>query len=114
MKTYLQNYGVSKHVFQTNNKTSKHEMEWIGDYDGKNANLHLHVNDDGIMKEVQMKLDNNDLIDLLNIPVNKSPLEQRLLNDFLHPKKNRKTIRNRNLKKSVNKKNTKKSRRYFK
>lgn len=91
MKTYLQNYGLSKHVIQRNNQTTKQEMEWIGDCDGKNANIHLHLNDNGATKEIQMKLGNNDLLDLLNIPVNKRHLDQRLIQDFGHQKKHKKT-----------------------
>jgi hypothetical protein len=111
MKSYFQNYGITKNVIQRNNQISRHEMEWIGDYDGKNANVHLHVNDNGDMKEIQMKLDNNDLMDLLTIPANKSPLEKRLIQDFFHMHN---TTKKRKTKRSHIKRKIRKSRRTLK
>lgn len=98
MNTYIQKYGLSKTILQRNNQTEKHEMEWMGDYDGKNAKLHLHMNDNGNMKEIQMKFDKNDLNDLLNVPVNNTSLEKRLIRDFLRVTTHKKRKTRRNLK----------------
>lgn len=105
MKKPIHVYGISKTISQINNKKSKKEMEWLGDYDGNVANVQLHLNENGKTKDLKMKLDKSDLINLLSFPTNNAPLEKRLLQDFpfstsLSPnikktkKTNVKTIRN--------------------
>lgn len=110
MNKIIQNYGVSKTIVQRNNQISKHEMEWIGDYDGKNANLHLHMNDNGNWKEIQMKFDNDDLFKLLSMPTVETPLERRLATDFLytHPHRHSKHKKTRTIVKRKSKKSRKK------
>jgi hypothetical protein len=83
MPTYIQNYGFTKTYIKDNNKKVKNELQWIGDYDGNNANVKLDINDNGIKKVVSMQLDNNDLMNILGIQPIQKPLEQRLTNDFL-------------------------------
>ena len=82
MSTHIQNYGFTKTFIKDNNRKIKNEIKWIGDYDGKNANIQLDINDNGKKEFVSMKLDNNDLIQLLGIQPVEVPLEQRLSNDF--------------------------------
>ena len=82
MSTHIQNYGFTKTFIKDNNRKLKNEIKWVGDYDGKNANIHLDINDNGRKEVVNMKLDNNDLINLLGIQPVEIPLEQRLSNDF--------------------------------
>jgi hypothetical protein len=105
MKNPIQMYGHTTTIVQRNNKKSKKEMEWTGDYDGNIANVHLHVNEDGKTKAMQMNLEKNDLINLLTVPTNNLALEKRLLHDFpfLHsttPKKKKTRRKYRSSKKS--------------
>jgi hypothetical protein len=97
MKKPIQMYGHTKTIVQRNNKKSKNETEWTGNYDGSIANLHLHLNKNGKTKDMQMKLHKNDLMELLSVPSNNMALEERLLQDFLFlpsiTPKNRKTRR---------------------
>lgn len=82
MPTHIQNYGFTKTFIKDNNRKLKNEIKWVGDYDGTNANIHLDFNDNGRKEVVNMRLDNNDLINLLGIQPVEIPLEQRLSNDF--------------------------------
>jgi len=84
MSIYIKNSGFTKTSIEKNNKKSKNEIKWMGDYNGIIANIDVSINDDGHKEQVNMKLDNNDLMHLLGIqPVNMS-LEDRLTNDFLN------------------------------
>jgi hypothetical protein len=84
MSNYVQNYGFTKTLVKDNGRKIKNEIKWVGDYDGKMANIYVDVNDNGNKQHVNMQLDNNDLRNLLGIqPINMS-LDQRLYNDFLH------------------------------
>jgi divalent metal cation (Fe/Co/Zn/Cd) transporter len=83
MSTYIENYGVTKSYIQNNNKESINEIKWKGNYNGEQANIELLINDDGNKQHMKMKLNNDELMELLSIqPVEKS-LEQRLLTDFI-------------------------------
>jgi hypothetical protein len=83
MTTYIQNYGFTKTLIKDNNRKSKSEIKWIGDYDGNKANIQLDINDNGNNKLVSIQLDNNDLMNLLGIQPVEMSLENRLSNDFL-------------------------------
>lgn len=83
MTTYVENYGFTKTLIKDKNHKIKHEMKWIGDYDGKIANIQYDINDNGSKEFVTMKLDNDDLKQLLGIHPNPIPLEERLSQDFL-------------------------------
>jgi hypothetical protein len=58
-------------------------MEWAGNYDGNMADLTVKLNDNGSKKVVDLKLDNQDLINLLNIPSHQSSLHERLSHDII-------------------------------
>jgi hypothetical protein len=83
MTTYIQNYGVTKSYIKQNNKKTINEIKWKGNYDGENANIELLFNDNGNKEHMKMKLDNDDLMELLNIQPIEQSLEQRLLTDFV-------------------------------
>jgi DNA replication protein DnaD len=56
----------------------------VGDYDGEEANIKLKINDNGDTNDMTIKMDNDDIRNLLGIqPVN-IPLERRLTQDFLN------------------------------
>lgn len=85
MKTYIKNYGSTKTYMRNNKKKSVNEINWMGDYNGNEANIAVMVNDNGHKEQIKMKLDNNDIIQLLNIPSVDRPLHERLTADFLYP-----------------------------
>lgn len=87
--TYIQNYGFTKTLFRDNQNVLHNEIKWRGDYDGKNANIDVDINDNGNREVVSMQLDNNDLRQLFGIQSVKTPLEKRLMNDFLSYKPSR-------------------------
>ena len=82
MSVNIQNYGFTKTIIKNNNKKTKNEINWIGDYDGNMANVDITINDNGEKEHIVMELTNDDINALLGIqPVNMS-LEDRLKNDF--------------------------------
>ena len=83
MPSYMQNYGFAKTVINKNNKKTKNEIMWNGDYNGNIANIEVNINDNGNEKIVKMQLDNNDILHMLGVQPINIPLEQRLQNDFL-------------------------------
>jgi hypothetical protein len=84
MSTYIQNYGFTKTLINNNNKLLNNEIKWEGNYDGSKANIYVDINENGKKEIIKMKLDNNDIEDLLGIPSVEIPLEERLKNDFLY------------------------------
>ena len=85
MSSYIQNYGFTKTLIQdNNNRYNKHsEIKWIGDYDGRVANIDVDINDNGNEESVNMQLNNHDLRAIFGIQPVEIPLEKRLQNDFL-------------------------------
>ena len=83
MPSYMQNYGFAKTVINKNNKKTKNEIMWNGDYNGNIANIEVNINDNGNEKIVKMQLDNNDILHMLGVQPINIPLEQRLQTDFL-------------------------------
>jgi hypothetical protein len=84
MSTYIQNYGFNKTLINENGHKIKKEINWIGDYDGNNANLEMDINNNGKKQSINMKLDNNDLMELLGVQPVEMSLDKRLANDFLY------------------------------
>jgi hypothetical protein len=83
MPAYMQNYGFAKTIINKNNKKTKNEIMWNGDYNGHIANIEVNMNDNGNREIVKMKLDNNDILNMLGVQPINIPLEERLQNDFL-------------------------------
>jgi hypothetical protein len=83
MATYIQNKGVTQTVFSNNNHKTRNEIKWNAAYDGDHANIKVDLNDNGKKNKYHMKLNNQDLANLLNIPAVNKPLESRLQRDFL-------------------------------
>lgn len=78
---YIQNYGFTKTVVQNNKYQQQNsEMKWIADYDGKEANIDVDVNENGHKENVHMKLNNDDLRQIFGITPVGIPLETRLAN----------------------------------
>lgn len=83
MSTIFKNYGFTKTLIQDKNNKINNVVQWKGDYDGKIANIDIDINDNGRNEFVSMKLDNNDLKNLLNVHSVDDTLENRLIKDFL-------------------------------
>jgi hypothetical protein len=71
------------------NDNSKDQLDWNADYDGNIANIKLNVTEDDErnkqkINQLNMKLTNNDLANLLSIPSIAGPIDQRLQNDFMN------------------------------
>ena len=84
MSIYIKNSGFTKTLIEKNNKKSKNEIKWSGDYDGKMANINVAINDNNNKENLNMKLDNNDLMEILGIQPVTMSLEDRLTNDFFN------------------------------
>lgn len=84
MINYIENYGYTNTMINKNNKKSNVSMEWVGNYDGNIADLTVKLNNNGSKKVVDLKLDNEDLINLLNIPSQQMPLDQRISHDIIN------------------------------
>ena len=85
---YIHNFGSTKTLIKTNNKNSKREVKWIGDYNGKEANIQVDVIKDNDRKVFNINMDNNEISRLLGIqPVN-IPIDERLRMDFLSDENN--------------------------
>jgi hypothetical protein len=79
----MQNYGFAKTIINKNNKKTKNEIMWNGDYNGNIANIEVNMNDNGNKEIIKMQLDNNDILNMLGVQPINMPLEQRLQTDFL-------------------------------
>lgn len=79
MSTYAQTYGFIK-TFK-NNKYD--DVEWLGDYNGDKANILFNMNNNGEQEQINVKLDNDDLLNILKIQPNELSLENSLSRDFL-------------------------------
>jgi hypothetical protein len=82
LDTYIKNRGVSKTIIHNNNHNESSEVNWDADYDGDSANISLDMKDNGLSKHYDIKLTNEDLASILNVPSVDTPLNKRLLNDF--------------------------------
>jgi hypothetical protein len=82
LDTYIKNRGISKTIIHNNNHNESSEVNWDADYDGDSANISLDMKDNGLYKHYDIKLTNEDLASILNVPSIESPLDKRLLNDF--------------------------------
>jgi hypothetical protein len=82
LDTYIKNRGTTKTIIHNNNRNQVEKIDWDADYDGKEANIKIDLNENGHNKHIHFSLDNNDLASILNIPTIDFPLEKRLKRDF--------------------------------
>lgn len=82
VKTYIKNSGITETILLDNNKKHFTKLNWDANYDGNEANININTNTDGIIDSYDIKLDNNDLIKILNIPSINTQLDKRLEMDF--------------------------------
>ena len=86
----IKNKGVTQtYIYnKNNNEGTASEIDW--DYDGKQANISVNLQSDaGAEQHYDIKLDNNDLAQILSMPSVNKPIDKRLLNDFKPRRKHR-------------------------
>lgn len=91
--TLIQNKGITETIINDNNRIHVNRTNWGANYDGKTANILLDSITNGKHNVLNIKLDNEDLARLLNVPADNVTLDKRLLMDFAKQKK----IKNRTL-----------------
>ena len=81
--TFIKNKGITQtYIYnKNNNKATASEIDW--DYDGQQANISVNLQSNtGYEQHYDIKLDNNDLAQILSMPSVNTPIDKRLLNDF--------------------------------
>jgi len=78
----MKSKGTSQNYINDNSDKHNQTVEWDVDYDGKQADVDVHVKSDGDEKHLQFQLDNEDLANMLNYPSEPKNLEDRLLRDY--------------------------------
>lgn len=79
----LLNIGSTNTTIRNNDKITNSSVKWSGDYDGKLANIHVAVDDNGRKENMDIKLTNDDISQLLGYPAVEKQLDKRLFDDFL-------------------------------
>ena len=76
----IANTGSTKILFTEGNQSPKKTVfEWSGNYDGKNAKIHMDLDIDGKKTKTDLKLSNQDLMNIIgSTNVVDSPIDQRL------------------------------------
>ena len=70
----------------------KKEVVVISNYDDNKGHIHVEINDNGRKKQINMKLKNNDIMNLFKIQPIDKPLHERLTSDFLYKPLNDPTL----------------------
>ena len=82
LNTYIKNRGITQTLVNNNNQKQFNQINWDADYDGQNANISVTSDTDGNKNHFDVKLDNEDLANMLNIPSVSTPIDKRLQMDF--------------------------------
>ena len=82
LNTFIKNRGTTKTIIHNNNDNNVNEIKWYADYDGDVANISLDLTNNGNVNHYNVKLDNDDLANILNINSVKMPIHKRLEKDF--------------------------------
>jgi len=82
LNTYIKNRGITKTIIHDNNHNYTNEINWDADYDGDIANISIETESNGKSKHFDIKLDNNDLANILNVHSVNMPIDKRLKMDF--------------------------------
>jgi hypothetical protein len=77
------NVGSTNTTIRNNNNTTNSSIKWTGNYNGKLANIHVDVNDNGRKENMDIKLTNDDISQLLGYPSIEKQVDARLFDDFL-------------------------------
>ena len=81
-KVLIINNGQMTTTTTTGNKTQQREVNWNGKYDGKNATIHAKISGDGKTEEFNKTLNEQDIRNLLALPMKNDTLDERLIGDW--------------------------------
>ena len=82
LNTYIKNRGITQTLVNNNNQKQFNQINWDADYDGQTANISFTSDTDGNKNHFDIKLDNEDLANILNVPSVSMPIHKRLQMDF--------------------------------
>lgn len=82
LNTYIKNRGITKTILYDNNHSHVNQVAWDADYDGDMAKISLETDTDGKHQHYDVKLNNQDLANILNIQGVDMPIDKRLQMDF--------------------------------
>ena len=82
LNTYIKNRGTTQTLINNNNQKLFNQINWDADYDGEIANISVTTDTDGNKNHFDLKLDNEDLAKILNIPTINIPIDKRIQMDF--------------------------------
>jgi hypothetical protein len=74
----IKNTGFMTTITRVDDKTSQRNIDWNANYNGKEAVVHANLNVDGKNAEIEKRFDKNEINQLLGIPTQNEPLENRL------------------------------------
>jgi len=74
----IKNTGFMTTITRVDDKTTQRNMDWTADYNGKEAVVHANLDVDGKKAEIDKRFDKNEINQLLGIPTENEPLENRL------------------------------------
>ena len=82
--TYITNPGLSKTILQDNKQYMNNSTNCDDFYDrtGANINVNMNINIEDKYEDYPMKLDNKDLVNILNYQSINTPLDKRIKMDF--------------------------------
>ncbi len=104
MSMDIVNIGYTETILQNNKDKYINKVEWEGKYDGKKANIDVNINDNGHKENIKLKLNNSQIIDMLNYPSINKPIDQRLLDDYFSESSIHKKYKKKGSKKKGNRK----------
>jgi hypothetical protein len=85
LNTYIKNRGITQTLVHNNNDNNFNQIDWDADYDGNIANISISSDTNGNKEHFDIKLINEDLASILNIPSIDMPIDKRLKSDFSEP-----------------------------
>ena len=83
----MKNVGSMDVYTQKGSERHVNKIGWDVDYDGETADVDLVVTRDGDTRQVNTRLDNDDIDKLLDMPVVSKSLDERLTDDYLIDKR---------------------------
>ena len=81
-KISIINKGTMKTFTTIGNKSRETELNWDGNYDGKNAKIHAKLDNDGKVETYDRVFNNREIGTLLGYSPVQNTLEDRLKNDW--------------------------------
>lgn len=82
VQPFVKNMGYSKTIINNNGKKNVNKMNWKVRYNGSKAVGEMNIGQDGWTKHYDINLNNNDILRLLNVPVENKNIEDRLLENY--------------------------------